>query len=543
MNAESSISIETLIEQPLPIFTHSAQAFQQVLLDNKQDLQGIGDVIRKDPGLVLHTLQQLQPSSGKSRRTEISSMAQAAMLMGTDRVQQLTKGIPQVEDTLHGQAKAGFSHAACRAFHAAFQAWDWAHIKNDHAPEEIFLAALLHDIAELALWVAAPERIHRLRGLIFKDRLHTDEAQYIALGESLEHFSRQIASSWHLPPLVQEALRPENANNPRVQGVMLAVQLSRAAERGWHTEKMQSTLELISEYLGSPLDNTISHIHSNAVRAARETSFYGARPAAALLPLLPGDDHVIINDEFPESKTRSQPSPGSEANAPNAEPEMQHAASSLATESPAINAAGMTTPPTSETISQPGVEDSAAKDSAATICLMPQPEIFVDAIKQLKTGYGRLDLNDIMRITVHGLHDGVGLNRVVFSLLTPNFGREKLISNFIIGADNDTSFSRFSINLDKPHLFTRLMEKPISLWINNENRNKYWRLVPDEFKALIKTNTFYAMSVHLNSKPFGLFYADRRDPECQMDEASYKQFRQLCQLASKCLAEISAKEK
>lgn len=538
MNTKSDISIETLTAQPLPIFTHSARAFQQLLLDDKPDLKGYGDIILRDPGLVLHTLKQLQPTSGKSRRVDTSNMEQAAMLLGTDRVQQLTKGLPQLERTLSGQARTGFTRAACRAYHAAFQAWDWAHIKNDHAPDEIFLATLLHDVAEMALWVSAPDKIHQLRKLVFKDHLHTDEAQYIALGESLEHFSRQIAFRWHLPPLAHEALRPENAHNPRVQGIMLAVQLGRAAERGWHTEKMHNTLELIAEYIGSPLDKTCSHIHNNAIRAARESGFYGARPAAALLPLLPGDDHILINDEFPEPKVKTPPAPDTEDIALRTKPEEPRRVTEVVAEKTTGNAAGITASLAPETRSHTVAEDGVAEYSAATICLMPQPEIFADALKQLMAGHGRLDLNDIMRTTVHGLHDGVGLNRVVFSMLTPD--RDKLISRFIIGADNDPSFSRFTIELDKPHLFTRLLEKPVSLWINSENRDKYWRLVPDEFKVLIKTNTFYTMSVHINNKPIGMFYADRRGPECQLDDVSYKQFRQLCQLASKCLAGISS---
>ena len=160
--------------------------------------------------------------------------------------------------------------------------------------------------------------------------------------------------------------------------------------------------------------------------------------------------------------------------------------------------------------------------------------MFAQVVADLEAGFGKLAMNDVMRQVVHGMHHGAGLNRVVFSTLTRD-GR-RLQPKFMIGSDNDPVFSRFEIHLDKPHLFKRLMEKPQSLWINDDNRHKYWPLVPDAIKLLIKTDSFYAMSFHLRGKPLGLFYADRHSADCHLDEHTYQQFRQLCQLAAKGLA-------
>jgi HD-like signal output (HDOD) protein len=503
VSTAAALSIEELTAQPLPIFGHSARAFRQINIEGGGSAyEGFGDIILKDPGLALHTLNQLHAASSKPLRTEISSMAQAAMMLGIERAQRLPVGRPQLERSLRGMARQGYIRTACRAFHGAFQAWDWAHIRKDHAPEEMLLAALLHDVAEMALWVSAPDKMHLFRKLMLKDGLATDEAQYIAFGESLEHFSRQIATRWHLPPLVNEALRPESVSNPRVQGVVLAVQLARAAERGWYWEKTERLLPQIADYLGASVDEVTTHVHKNAVRAAREAPFYEARHAAALLPLLPGDEQIIIEDEFPEAEAEIEAGIAAKTSAP-----------------------GSTT-----------AADKANTESMAQVCLTPQVELFNQSLHQLHQGMGKMDLSEVMRATVHGMHEGIGLNRAVFAMLTPN--RKALISRYMVGSDNDPVFSRFEIRLDKPHLFTRLMDKQASLWINDDNRAKFWPLVPDEVKTLIKTNSFFTMSIHVHGKPVGLFYADRRSAGCGMDEIAYKQFRQLCQFAAKGLAHL-----
>jgi len=297
-----------------------------------------------------------------------------------------------------------------------------------------------------------------------------------------------------------------------VRGVMLAVQLARSTERGWYWEKTERVLPEIAEYLDAPLDEVTQHVHNNAVRAAREAPFYSARHAASLLPMLPGGEELILEEEFPE-----------------AEAEIGAAARPAASE---------TVTPSQKLSSTPSGETSQpAKAASAQICLIPQSMVFLQTLHDLQQGTGKMDLSELMRKTLHGMHDGIGLNRVVYCMLTPK--HEKLISRFMVGADNDPVFSQFEINLEKPHLFTRLLNKQVSLWINDDNREKFWPLMPDEVKTLIKTNSFFAMSIHVRGKPAGLFYADRRSLDCELDEHAYKQFRQMCQFAAKGLANLA----
>ncbi|MBL1275130.1 MAG: HDOD domain-containing protein [Ectothiorhodospiraceae bacterium] len=555
VSINATLTIDAITADALPIFAHSARTFRKVSVTGGKTFEGYGNIILKDPGLALLTLKQLQANSGKPL-ADISSMTQATMLLGIEKAKRLPLGHPQLETTLSGYALAGYTRTACRAFHAAFQAWDWAYIKNDHAPEEVMLATLLHDVAEMSLWVNAPDKMHQFRKLMLKDHLPTDEAQYIAFGNSLEHFSREIAAHWQLPGLVNDALRPENASNPRVRGVMLAIQLSRTTERGWYWEKAERILPEIAEYLDAPLDEVVPHIHFNAVRAALEAPFYKVRHAATLLPMLPGGEYLSVEEEFPEAEAeieaeaRAQSAidveaqPQKPAQSTVSPPKTEATTSSIAATAVAAPAKTGDKPPekTIPTADSPAAPPMVApppliKKPTTQVCLIPQKDAYEDALRALHKGIGKMDLNELMRNALHGMHDGIGLNRVVFTLLTKN--PNKLVSRYIVGSDNDPIFSRFEIKLDKPHLFTRLLEKQVSLWINDDNRAKFWPLVPESIKVLIKTNSFFAMSIFVHDKPVGLFYADRRSIDCQLDEIAYKQFRQTCQLVAKGMANLT----
>ena len=139
-----------------------------------------------------------------------------------------------------------------------------------------------------------------------------------------------------------------------------------------------------------------------------------------------------------------------------------------------------------------------------------------------------------------GMHDGIGLNRVVFALLTQE--RHQLRARAIAGSDNDPAFNRFLIELNGAHLFTRLMEKPQALWINDTNRVKFWPLVPRPFQRIIRGNSFLVLSVFVKGKPVGMFYADRHSAACHLDAHAYHRFKQLGMLAAQAMESVSEQE-
>ena len=174
-----------------------------------------------------------------------------------------------------------------------------------------------------------------------------------------------------------------------------------------------------------------------------------------------------------------------------------------------------------------GGKASEKTELHAAVCLMPQVNLLQDILNQLKQALLlKKDIDEIVRIVLQGMHDGIGMNRVVFAKLDPD--RRYLRASAIVGAENDPVFNRFSIKLNTPHLFVRLLEKSQAIYINNDNRDQYWGMVPIEFRKLIGTNSFMAMSVFSNNELVGLVYADRHTSDCQVDSVSYNYFKKFC---------------
>lgn len=165
---------------------------------------------------------------------------------------------------------------------------------------------------------------------------------------------------------------------------------------------------------------------------------------------------------------------------------------------------------------------------------MPQVNQLQNVLNQLKLAIvSKKSADEILHIVLQGMHDGIGLNRVVFARLDTE--RRFLRASTIVGAENDPVFNRFSIQLNTPHLFVKLLDKAAAFCINDDNRNQYWQMVPAEFQTLIGNNSFMAMSVFANNELFGVVYADRHTNDGQLDAVSYKYFKTFCNALGQAL--------
>lgn len=482
----------------LPALPQTVAELARLSADDNVNMWNLARVVEKDPGLCVALLRRVNNGSQKRLRTEVTTVEHAMMMLGMTQLRTLPKAIPLIQRAGDPVGREQALRLMARSYHAAWQARELARLRKDLEPDEVFLPALLHHLGEILLWLYAPAKMTQIEELTTQQQMEPEEAQYVVLGFGLDHLTLMLARRWGLPTLLQDSLKSESAHQPRVYGIMLAVQLARAAAQGWYRAATTSVLEHIADYLGHDFGYAAAQTHRYAAEAAHLADCYASAPAATLL----------LHPSQPEAAPGWKPTP------PPAEDQG--------------------TP-------RPQAGDLPAEATAA-FCLAPQLHILRRSLQELQAGMkaGNLTLQKILSLTMDGMHDGIGLNRVVFSLLTQE--RHQLRARAIAGADNDPVFKRFLIELNGAHLFTRLMEKPQALWINDTNRLKFWPIVPKPFQRIIGGNSFFVLSVFVKERPVGLFYADRHSMDCALDPHAYHRFKQLGLLAAKAMEMVSGEK-
>ena len=472
--------LELAEKQPVPVLKHTIKELRHLCRQEEIPLKEITHVVERDPGLVVHILRSSNNRTKSRLSSEITHVNQAFRLMGTDQLTKLPDALPAVGDVLEEKAKVRLLATFNRAYHAARFATDWAFIRRDMTPDEVFAAAQLHFYGEMLLSMHAPELLDKISKVRTEGHLASEEAQYMVLGFTLNELTLKIADKFKFPALVSEALSSENAKHPRAYGIMLGVQLAHnITYEGWYSNRTLEIQEQIADWMDLTIDEVIARSHTIAAEVAREIPQYDTVPAARFLPLI-------------------------------IEPPVEN---------------------------NTDVYSAEQYDQAATICLIPQLPILQSAVKEL-TIFSPDNINSekLIQHVVTAMHDGVGFNRVVFCRYDKD---DYLLQGEVLkGSENDPIFNRFKINVRDENIFSHLIKKPQAVLINDSTRVKFWPLVPDEFQKLVITNSFVAMSIFIKNKPYGLFYADRHTSICQVEVRSYNYFKTLCTHATKVLEQL-----
>ena len=276
----------------LPVLSKTVEELAR--LKRKEDslnARELSSAILHDPMMTLKVLRYLQLHHSKNQSAELTTIGQAILMIGTTPFFQYFMHQPLIEDTLaeYPQALEGVMQVTSRAHHAALYAQDWSLLRYDMESDEVTISALLHDMAEILLWCFAPARMLSIRHLQRQDStLRSATAQQQVLGFHLEDLQLALASTWHLPKLLQSLMDVEHATAPRALRVALAVALARHSANGWSDAALPDDFAAIGESLGMPQDELWQRTRHTALQAAHEWDWYGVAPSAAWLPLLPG---------------------------------------------------------------------------------------------------------------------------------------------------------------------------------------------------------------------------------------------------------------
>lgn len=230
--------IAFLSQADIPVLKQTARALDALRQDaNKLSARGVADAIATDPMLTVKLLRYLQQHKRRSQTSEVVQVEQALLMLGVEAFYNKVPASPNVQDTMQGETQAlvKLLHVVHRSHRASEYARDWAIRLNDMHYEEVRIAALLHDLAEMLLWCYAPQEMLRIRALQQQDKtLRSRVAQEQVLGFNLPDLQKMLVKEWNLPQLLLELMDDSNAGKPRVRNVTLAVNLARHSANGWN---------------------------------------------------------------------------------------------------------------------------------------------------------------------------------------------------------------------------------------------------------------------------------------------------------------------
>ncbi|RTL21885.1 MAG: HDOD domain-containing protein [Burkholderiales bacterium] len=249
----------------IPVLAETAESLELMrATEDDVDAHGLAEMISTDPLMTLKVLAHANELRRGRLMADPETVTAALVLMGITPFFRDFGPQPTLDAVLadHEEALLGLSRVMQRAERASRYALGFAAHRADPDAAVIHSAALLHDFAEMLLWVHAPDLALRIAGLQEADRhLRSAIAQRQVLGIELAELEQALMKHWHLPELLTRITGNLHERDPQVRCVHLAVRLARHTARGWDDAAVPDDLHDIADLLNLSEAHTLKLLH------------------------------------------------------------------------------------------------------------------------------------------------------------------------------------------------------------------------------------------------------------------------------------------
>ncbi|MFM8767249.1 MAG: HDOD domain-containing protein [Rubrivivax sp.] len=238
----------------LPVLGRTAFEFEDWRANEEQaDAHLLSEFVSRDPLMTLklfHHLARMRPGREESIPETVTG---CLLMLGippffTQFAQLLT-----VEEHLEPNPAAfqGLMDVLKRSRRAADFALGFAVHRMDHDAQLIHSATLLHDVAEMLLWLKAPALAAEIaRRQALDPRLRSVDAQKLVLQVSLPQLQKDLMARWHLPDALAALMDSGTAaSSAQARNVELATRLARHTQISWDNPAIPDDLRDIADFL------------------------------------------------------------------------------------------------------------------------------------------------------------------------------------------------------------------------------------------------------------------------------------------------------
>ena len=247
--------------ESLPILAPTAETLEVLRVnEDTVDAHMLAEAIANDPLMTLKVLGHVGAMRIGRDGSDTETATEALVMLGITPFFRCFGPQTVVDDVLADwpEALAGFNRVLRRAHRAANFAISFAVHRMDHDAAVIHEAALLHDFAELLLWLYAPALALQIgRRQLADPALRSAQVQHEVLQMDLTDLQHELMLRWRLPAMLVRITDPHRANDGQVRNVLLAIRVARHSSTGWDNPALPDDVREIAALLNMAAEPTL----------------------------------------------------------------------------------------------------------------------------------------------------------------------------------------------------------------------------------------------------------------------------------------------
>lgn len=469
--------IDRLNQSELPALAAVVQDLQRLTEQELASVQQLADVLLRDAALTSKVLRVGNSSYYNPSQETIKTISRAIVMIGFDNVRLISLSVSLIDGLLDRAPRQQLQELLARSFHAAVQARNIAGYVLTKREEEVFIAALLHDVGELAFWGCGGEQADELGELLTASGNDPDEAVESVLGTSFRQLNLGLIKSWNIGELASLAHGTVNLRDPAVRSVSLGVRIGAAAVNGWGCPEMTALVKELAEFSGISETDAMQQVLSSADEAVKVATTFGA---SRLCKLIPSTDPEQVRLQL-------------------AQREVRHVQPNLSVMQQAMQELGMM---------------AASRGDVGLIL-----EAMLTGLHQ---GAG---LERVMLTVLADQQTSFRAKRVVGEQT------QQWLDSFMLPADPN----------GQAHLFSYALRQRQPLWMGVPASYNLDELVTPLLRQQLGKGMFFIAPLMAGTREIGVLYADNRVSGRALKHEQFVAFQRFTQLAGRCLEALASR--
>jgi len=482
----------------LPIFSASVARIQSVGSDPDSNAVGLAMEVLKDANLTSKILKLANSTYYGRGRSKIATLSRAIVLLGFDIIKSTVVAMKLIDSFNSGEGSEEIENLLIRSYMSAALTRQLAEMSGIKRPEETYICGLLHKLGQIVLYATMPEKYEKILALAKREELSFDQAAKKLLPLPVYQIGQAVAEHWDFPKSTLLSMQPRQSEftkalkndgdqfNSAVSALTAEMMellyldkphsqtdfagISRELAKVCGASEEQISQSVVSAFNLS-IDLAESYGLNKDALAPRAHTSYGAKDevrdemAAALRESI----HLDSNeDEISIFFNQDDEDDGYGADAI----EVAEASNS---------------------------ERFVHSDSQTLLSVIQQISILIAQ---------RSSLNSVFAKVLQGMVDGLGLDRAVLCLLSPE--RKQYSARIAYGVKSDDLREIFrDRQVDVKHdLFSKTMMDGGELNVKNVNSDDFRLLLSSKIKQQLQSDKFVLCALSAQDKAIGFFYAD-----------------------------------
>lgn len=523
----------------LPIFNASLNKVRRISSDPDAHAVELAQTVMKDVNLSVKLLRIANSPYYNRGLGKISSISRAVVLLGFETIKNLCLTLKMIESFQTEHPAIGMHQMVARAYLTAGFVRDVAGKCRVKEIEETYICGLTHNLGDISLAFFLPDKFNEIIALHKSSNISWAQAQETVLGTSLPKLGQHLATTWNFPSRVIGAMRPYNTATEgeirtREQLIHAMASLSSQAigtlylpqsETGKPMRAIMGELAEATGVTSEHLENSLNESFQVSCQLAKE---YGL-DQTVLQPAIEesGDP---MRDRFarefavtamsllspPESKpgpkidflknptTGSRPKNQTDISTSLGNERDSAANNEVLGTEKVTKIASQTTTTTNGTVTLRGEQTENAPPAPTR----GDPMVQLAVIQEITTLVTEsATLNKLFIKILEGIHTGVGFDRTVLVLISPD--RSNYLGRLAMGHDAEKLKLLLSgVMRESKDLFARVMVEGIDVLVENALEPSWTSVLKPNFVKDTSAASFIVAGIRSGHKPIGLFYAD-----------------------------------